>query len=105
MTRALGSDGFVSQNLILKLQSQQAADSISISGGQGRRTLHEDRTDALLSAALIIGVPVLFWLGVFEITSAAAGISYGFAERVAVAGALIVFLGVIRGCAREASRS
>ena len=105
MTRALRSDGFVSQDLSSKLLDAQGGGSISISGGHGRPRLHEERTDALLSAVLIIGVPVLFWLGVFEIASAAAGISYGITERVAVAGSMIAFLGVIRGCAREASRS
>ena len=64
-------------------------------------SVSQERTDALLSAALIIGVPVVFWMSLIEIAAVVFNFNYDMFERLLVGGALIGFLAIIRGCARQ----
>ena len=60
------------------------------------------RSDALQSAILIIGVPLVFWMLVLEGVAAVAGLEYGNATRLAIGGLLGGLLALIWGCVRQA---
>lgn len=100
----IGPEAFQSQSFGSGLLVAQAVGSESGQASLGGQALGEEKTDAILGAALIIGVPTVFWMGVMEAYTAMAGMDYGLTERVLIGGAIVGFLAVVRGCAKEASR-
>ena len=110
MTQAIGPEVLQTQppephTLGSRLMRGWVGANCSDQGKPGSHTVGEDRTDAILSALLIIGVPTIFWMGIIEIASAACGFGYGIVERLVIGSMLVAFLTIIRGCAREAGRA
>lgn len=57
--------------------------------------------NALLSAALIVGVPLLFWMLVLEGAALLFGFAYGPYARLVVGGILGALLLIIWSCMRQ----
>lgn len=83
--------------LITSLHDRPFAEGRAVPNDRG----DNDDSSAWLSGALIIGVPLLFWMLLLEVAAWVAGYGYGVTARLIVAVLLGGFLAMIWGTIRQ----